>query len=228
MSNELTKFDFRAVAPTSEKTFMQSCSTLDIDIISFEMTEKLPYMLKRTYIGTAIERGIHFEIKYSPAIRDSSLRQNTISNARMLVSLSKGKNIILSSGCETPLELRSPQDVANLALLFGLTPKQAKDAVSTNYQKLISKSRSRKTASCAISLTTVAEMPEEDWWKIPKLNEEEDESIDSDICDIENSDDEKDTCNDDARNEHDISNSESRKRKLSKSSNSESPMKSSR
>jgi len=212
----------------SEKTFQQSCSTLDIDIISFEMTEKLPYSLKRSYIGTAIERGIHFEIRYSPAIRDSSLRQNTIANARMLVHLCKGKNIILSSACETPLELRSPQDVANLALLFGLTETQAKDAVTTNYQKLISKSRSRKTAFCAISLTTAAEMSAEDWWKIPKLNGEEDESIDSDACDIaENSNDDEDS-NGDTTNGHENNYSESRKRKLSKSSYSDSPKKSSR
>ena len=39
----------------------------------------------------AMERGIHFEILYSPTVRDSTFRQNTIANALQLVSACKGK-----------------------------------------------------------------------------------------------------------------------------------------
>ena len=43
----------------------------------------------------AIERGIHFEILYSPAVRDSTFRQNIISSALQLYAACKGK---VSSG----------------------------------------------------------------------------------------------------------------------------------
>ncbi|KAJ8317014.1 hypothetical protein KUTeg_004918 [Tegillarca granosa] len=83
-SEQVQSFELIAVQPTSEKTFH------------------------------ALERGIHFEIQYSPAIRDSSTRKNTISNALSLMSCCKGKNVILTSGCLKPIELRGPYDVANL------------------------------------------------------------------------------------------------------------------
>lgn len=42
----------------------------------------------------AIERGVLFEISYAAAIRDSTLKKYTISNAVNLVSVCKGKVII--------------------------------------------------------------------------------------------------------------------------------------
>jgi len=39
----------------------------------------------------AISRGVHFEILYSPMIRDASARRSTITNANLLVELCRGK-----------------------------------------------------------------------------------------------------------------------------------------
>lgn len=113
-SEQVQSFELIAVQPTSEKTFHQACSNLDIDIITIDVTQRLPFHIKRASIHKALERGIHFEIQYCPAIRDSSTRKNTISNALSLMSCCKGKNVILTSGCLKPIELRGPYDVANL------------------------------------------------------------------------------------------------------------------
>ena len=43
----------------------------------------------------AIERGIHFEIQYSHALRDKSMRKHLISNASKLVFWCKGKVRVL-------------------------------------------------------------------------------------------------------------------------------------
>uniref|UniRef100_A0A8C8VM51 Ribonuclease P/MRP subunit p30 n=1 Tax=Pelusios castaneus TaxID=367368 RepID=A0A8C8VM51_9SAUR len=108
------------------------------DIIAvFPKTEKLFH---------AIDRGIYFEVLYTPAIRDSTMRRYTISNALSLMQICKGKNIILSSAAERPLELRGPYDVTNLGLLFGLSESDAKAAVSTNCRAVLLHGETRRTA----------------------------------------------------------------------------------
>ena len=39
----------------------------------------------------AIERGIQFEVSYSPALKDSTVKKNLIANVMHLVRASKGK-----------------------------------------------------------------------------------------------------------------------------------------
>ncbi|XP_078100498.1 ribonuclease P protein subunit p30-like isoform X2 [Sander vitreus] len=51
----------------------------------------------------AIERGLVFEVLYSPAIKDSTRRRYTIANAVCLMETCKGKS----------LELRGPYDITN-------------------------------------------------------------------------------------------------------------------
>ena len=48
----------------------------------------------------ALERGVHFEICYAPAIRDAVQRRSVFRNAMSLVSACKGRNIIVSSGSQ--------------------------------------------------------------------------------------------------------------------------------
>lgn len=50
----------------------------------------------------------------------------------MLQTLTRGRGIILSSGARQAMEVRGPNDVANLATLFGLSLEVAKAAVSKN------------------------------------------------------------------------------------------------
>ncbi|XP_007894966.1 ribonuclease P protein subunit p30 isoform X2 [Callorhinchus milii] len=94
----------------------------------------------------AIDRGIYFELAYSPAIKDSTMRRYTISNALSLMQICKGKNVIMSSAAERPMELRGPYDLANLGLLLGLSEGDAKAAVSTNCRAALLHGETRKTA----------------------------------------------------------------------------------
>ncbi|EMP24609.1 Ribonuclease P protein subunit p30 [Chelonia mydas] len=59
------------------------------------------------------------------------MRRYTISNALSLMQICKGKNIIISSAAERPLELRGPYDVANLYPF----PKTRKTAFGVVYTK---------------------------------------------------------------------------------------------
>ena len=146
-------YDIVSVQPMNEKLFQQICQTVECDVISFDMTSRMPFYIKHTQVNLAVERGVSFEIQYAPAIRDESLRKHTIINAIELIRVCKGRNVVISSGAEKPIELRGPYDIVNLGLLFGLKPDQAKVAVSKNIRSIIYHAEARnKTVKGVISL----------------------------------------------------------------------------
>ncbi|XP_074484669.1 ribonuclease P protein subunit p30 [Sebastes fasciatus] len=144
-------FDLIAVQPTTEKLFHAACMTYDVDIISISVTEKLPFFFKRAPVNGAIERGVVFEVSYSAAIRDATRRRYTIANAISLMDTCRGKNVILSSAAEQPMELRGPYDITNLGLLFGLSDGDSKEAVSSTCRSVLLHAETRRTASGIIS-----------------------------------------------------------------------------
>ncbi|XP_005876013.1 PREDICTED: ribonuclease P protein subunit p30 [Myotis brandtii] len=154
-SSRVRLYDIVAVFPKTEKLFHVACTHLDVDLVCITVTEKLPFYFKRPPINVSIEQGLlntlSFELVYSPAIKDSTMRRYTISNALNLVQVCKGKNVIISSAAERPLEIRGPYDVANLGLLFGLSESDAKAAVSTNCRAALLHGETRKTAFGIIS-----------------------------------------------------------------------------
>ncbi|XP_005292578.2 ribonuclease P protein subunit p30 isoform X1 [Chrysemys picta bellii] len=145
-STNIRLYDIIAVFPKTEKLFHVACTNLDVDLICINVTEKLPFYFRRPPVNMAIDRGVYFELLYTPAIKDSTMRRYTISNALSLMQICKGKNIIISSAAERPLELRGPYDVANLGLLFGLSESDAKAAISTNCRAVLLHGETRKTA----------------------------------------------------------------------------------
>ncbi|XP_072177707.1 ribonuclease P protein subunit p30-like [Diadema setosum] len=166
-SDSILTYDLLAVRPTNEKMFHKACTELEIDIISCDITTRLPFFFKHHSIKPAIERGVHFEICYSPAIRDASLRKSIFHNALTLVAACKGKNIILSSDAGNVMDLRGPHDVANLGHLFGLTEDQAKAAVSSNCRAVLMHAVTRNTTiKSAISIQRVIDLAPEDIWKV--------------------------------------------------------------
>jgi hypothetical protein len=76
-------------------------------------------------VRAALSRGVVFELNYAPAIREPSCRRQLVANAAALVRATGGAGILLSSGAVLGLELRCPRDVANLAVLFGFTSRDA-------------------------------------------------------------------------------------------------------
>ncbi|KAM4703630.1 ribonuclease P protein subunit p30 isoform 2-T3 [Rhinophrynus dorsalis] len=139
-------YDIVAVYPKTEKLFHAACTAIDVDLICINVTEKYPFFFRRPPINAAIQRGIFFELIYTPAIKDSTIRRYTIANALSLMQFCKGKNIIISSAAERPLEMRGPYDVATLGLLFGLCEGAAKAALSTNCRAALLHGETRKTA----------------------------------------------------------------------------------
>ncbi|XP_020917229.1 ribonuclease P protein subunit p30 [Exaiptasia diaphana] len=171
-SNPFSTFDILAVTPTTEKLFQQCCGSLEVDIISLDITSRLPFYLKIPQVRQAIQRGIHFEIVYSPAIRSTSQRRYVISNALEIVRATKGRNTLLSSQAESVLDIRGPNDISNLGLLFGLKEDQCKAAISKNARAVLYHARGRKcTVKSAITGCYINTVPTNEMWKIGKRTE---------------------------------------------------------
>ena len=108
----------------SAHPYGQACTSLECDLITLDMTQRLPFKLRPQHLQAAVSRGIHFELLYSTVLRDPTSRRHMFSNAQALTRLLRGRAIVLSSGARNALELRGPFDVINLGTAFGLTRQQ--------------------------------------------------------------------------------------------------------
>lgn len=185
-SDRVQAYDILAVEPRTEKHFLQAVTTLEADIISLDFKNRLPFYLRHPQVNKAIERGIVFEIVYSPAIRDTSQRRYTISNALDLVRVSRGRNIIISSEAVDEMDLRGPYDISNLGLLFGLKEDQSKAAVSKHVRAVLFHADARKgTGKSAISGQPVHSLQPGEQWKIEGSETREQEEGESEDDEVE-------------------------------------------
>ena len=147
-------FDIISVLPQSEKSFVDSCCSLQIDLITFDMTTSFPFKLHVPTLRTAINRGVFFEINLSCLFGEynEKQKQNFVLNATDLISFTKGKNIILSSGAMKSNEFKGPNDLIAMGLMLGLSTSQAYNAVHVNPMKCITRSRRRFPVNSMISV----------------------------------------------------------------------------
>lgn len=139
----LKTYDIVAVRPLKQDSFDQACKNYEVDIIAIDFSENR-FRLKQPSIKAAIERGVYFEITYSDLVLDAQLRRQMISNAKVLVDWTRGKNLIFTSAAPSVTELRGPYDVANLASLFGMSMERAKASVSRTCRSLLENSLRKK------------------------------------------------------------------------------------
>ncbi|EFN50831.1 hypothetical protein CHLNCDRAFT_14345, partial [Chlorella variabilis] len=115
-----------------------------VDLIALDLSRRLPYRFKPSFIRAALARGVHFEICFAPALREVGLRRQLFANALALCRETRGRGIVVSSGARSYTELRGPLDVANLATLFGLTQQQALAAVTSAPAAVVQRSVARR------------------------------------------------------------------------------------
>ncbi|GFP94867.1 ribonuclease p protein subunit p30 [Phtheirospermum japonicum] len=140
----IKSYDIVAIRPMNQNAFDQACQTAEVDMIAIDFSDKLAFRLKQPMVKAAIKRGVYFEITYSGLVADAQTRRQMISNCKLLVDWTRGKNLIISSSAPSVAELRGPQDVANLFSLLGLSSERAKAAVSKNCRSLLTNALRKK------------------------------------------------------------------------------------
>ncbi|EEH46388.2 uncharacterized protein PADG_02486 [Paracoccidioides brasiliensis Pb18] len=128
-----------ALRPLNEKCLSLACNSLDCDIISLDLSSRLPFHFKFKTLSAAIVRGVRFEICYGPGVTGSGAeaRRNLIGNAASLIRATRGRGIIISSEARRALGVRAPFDVVNLACVWGLTQERGKEALCDEARKVV-------------------------------------------------------------------------------------------
>lgn len=139
----MKKFDIVAGMPTTDQALQHCCQTFNGDLVCFAI-EKAHISFSRKYYNLAVERKMFFEICYAPAIIDSNHRRHIIRRAHAYHSYGKSQNIVISSGAARQIELRTPYEVANLGLLFGLSEEQAKTTMAGNCRQVLIRATGRR------------------------------------------------------------------------------------
>ena len=141
-------YDLVALRPTNEKSLLNACTNLECDVISVDLSVRLPYHFKFKMLSAAISRGIRIEICYGPGITGSGLdaRRNLIGNATSLIRATRGRGIIVSSEARRALSLRAPWDVINLTCVWGLSQERGKEAICEETRKVIALARLKRTS----------------------------------------------------------------------------------
>ncbi|EXJ67428.1 uncharacterized protein A1O5_09441 [Cladophialophora psammophila CBS 110553] len=142
-------YSLLAIRPTTEKTLQLCCTSLDCDLISLDLSQRLTFALKFRTVSAALQRGIRFEICYSPAIQSSGnneARRNLISGATALIRATRGRGIILSSEAKNALGVRGPHDVINLATIWGVGQERGKEALCEEVGKVVRLAGMKRTS----------------------------------------------------------------------------------
>lgn len=143
-------YDLFAIEAGTDSVLNQvSSGSIDPDILSFGPSHGLD--VKRANLSLPQTKGLCIEINYTNTCHG---REDGISAAQLLVQKTKGKNLIISSGAVAPFSLRGPNDVKNLAPIFGLNQNQGQDAVFRNGLLCLKHADGRRN-SAALALTLV-------------------------------------------------------------------------
>ncbi|KAJ4322567.1 RNA-binding RNA processing protein rpp1 [Neodidymelliopsis sp. IMI 364377] len=139
-------YDLVAARPTDERTLQQACHSLDVDIISLDLTRRFEKHFKFPMLGAAIARGIKIELCYSQGImsNDSQAKRNLISNATQLVRVTRGRGLIFSSEAKSVLGIRAPSDIINLASVWGLGTEKGKDGLTKEPRSVVEHARLKR------------------------------------------------------------------------------------
>lgn len=156
-SDNLKKYDIVAVIPKTLQAFQYACGTMDIDLITFEPESRIPFKVSRKLYRQAVERGIFFEIMYSPAIKDSTCRKNIISTAHNYHAVGKSKNIVVTSAAENNTQVRDVHDIINLGFILGLNSTESLEVIRNNTRRLIIKAEGRRCGKHYMTVTTLNE-----------------------------------------------------------------------
>ena len=149
----MKSYDILAVMPMNEKMFDLVCGDVNADIITINQEEKINFALKKSLILNAINKNVYFEIVYNDFIKDDNRRSVFISNVLLLLDVTKGKNLIISSSSSELFYHRSPYDIITIfETIFECKTDIVKRMISENCEKIILKSIQRKFYKTVISI----------------------------------------------------------------------------
>lgn len=141
------EYDLLALRPLDEKTLQQACTTLDCDIVSLDLSQRLGFHPRFAVLAEAHRRGAALEISYAASlVGDANARRNTIANCVSLVRASRSRGLVVSSGAAKAGACRAPWDVVNLFAVWGMKQEVAFEAVSKDARSVVVRSGLKRSS----------------------------------------------------------------------------------
>jgi ribonuclease P/MRP protein subunit RPP1 len=146
LSSLQSAYDIVALRPTNEKSFGLCCQSLECDLISLDLSVRLPFIFKFKTMAAGLQRGVRFEICYSGGVTGggTEARRNLISGATALIRAARGRGIIISSEAKSALSLRGPWDLVNLAAVWGLSQERGKEGICEEARRVVHLARLKR------------------------------------------------------------------------------------
>lgn len=139
-------YDVLAVRPTEERAFSNACLTLDVPLISLDLTQRFAFHFRPKPCMAAVGRGVRFEVCYAQCLAaDARGRATFIGNVRELIRATGGRGIVLSSGAADAMGLRAPADVVNLMSVWGLAGDKGVEGLSAVPRSVVVNEGIRRT-----------------------------------------------------------------------------------
>eukprot|EP00210_Caulerpa_lentillifera_P009678 g9234.t1 len=140
---QLMIYDIIACLPKSNEVLKLACESMEVDLISLDPSQGLK--IKRSWLMSAINRGISFELSYCPDVHLlGNIRQKLFSFIKHHCELTRAKATILTSGCIEAKQLKSPYDVMSCMEHLGFSTKQAMASLQEHCQTIIDHGKSRR------------------------------------------------------------------------------------
>ena len=143
-------YDVLALRPVDERTLQLACTSLECDIISLDLSVRLPYYFKHKMVQEALKLGKRFEICYAQGLMGGAgERRCLIGNAGQLIRATRGRGLIISSGgtgtAANGVGLRGPWDLVNLAAVWGLSEERGAEAVGKECRSVVVHAQLKRT-----------------------------------------------------------------------------------
>ena len=115
-----------------------------VDLLMVDFTGK--HVLRKTTASMSAKHGTALELSIAPRLGCSGLnRSRIIRNLHdsVTVAIQAGMKIMLSSGADMPIRMRSPVALRNIGMILGLNRRTADNAIGLNQQLLIAQNIER-------------------------------------------------------------------------------------
>ncbi|CAI2351768.1 unnamed protein product [Caenorhabditis sp. 36 PRJEB53466] len=155
----ILSYDIVAVRPGDASvldTLTRKTELFDIITIDHLEENKAKWLSLSKVMDRIRGDGVYYEIAYAESLLPVT-RRNTLFHGRLLIRSLKSKNVIFSSGAETMLDLRSPVDVMNMSLLWGVANNEARKMISGFPKNLLLQAECRGTGNGDVSSIKLSE-----------------------------------------------------------------------
>eukprot|EP00866_Antonospora_locustae_P001510 jgi/Antlo1/1510/2056 len=133
---KLRGYDVLSIKISDENTFRYACEKWCTDIITFDLA-RIEFPLKNGLVRKAIERDVFFEVEMRNALYENRERVCWMKNVFNLLHITKGRNVVFSSGARCSTEIKRPQDIHKFLRFAGLNPRRAEMVTKENPHRLL-------------------------------------------------------------------------------------------